>query len=97
MFLVARVMSGIGAGIIVSNTPVYMSEICPPHSRGALVSAQGIVITSSYVVSNAIALAFSFVRPSYQWRLQFITQTTISVMLMVVVFFFCPKALDGLW
>lgn len=50
-------------------------------------SAQGIVITSSYVVSNAIALAFSFVRPSYQWRLQFITQTTISVMLMVVVFF----------
>lgn len=50
MFLVARVLNGVGAGMIIANTPVYMSEIAPAYTRGVLVSFQGISITGTYVV-----------------------------------------------
>ncbi|KAF9884519.1 hypothetical protein FE257_001707 [Aspergillus nanangensis] len=50
MFLVGRVIAGTAAGILLSNTPVYMSEISPAHTRGRMVSAHGMTITFSYTV-----------------------------------------------
>jgi MFS family permease len=87
MFLVARVLNGIGAGIIIANTPVYMSEIAPAHTRGVLVSFQGISITGAYIVSALFALAFHFVDHSYQWRLQYIVLTGVALLLVVTMYF----------
>ncbi|EXJ63253.1 uncharacterized protein A1O5_11574 [Cladophialophora psammophila CBS 110553] len=87
MFLVARVLNGIGAGMIIANTPVYMSEIAPAHTRGLLVSFQGISITGAYIVSSVFALAFHFVDHSYQWRLQFVVLTSVALLLVVTMYF----------
>jgi MFS family permease len=87
MFMVARVLNGIGAGILITNTPVYMSEVAPAHTRGLLVSAQGIAITAAYVVSSVAALGFHFVTHDYQWRLQFIVLTALALGLAVTMYF----------
>ncbi|KIW74526.1 hypothetical protein Z517_11296 [Fonsecaea pedrosoi CBS 271.37] len=87
MFLVARVLNGIGAGIIIANTPVYMSEIAPAHTRGILVSFQGISITGAYIFSSVFALAFHFVDHSYQWRLQYIILTAVALLLVATMYF----------
>ncbi|KAI1618897.1 general substrate transporter [Exophiala viscosa] len=87
MFLVARVLNGIGAGMIIANTPVYMSEIAPAHTRGILVSCQGVAVTFAYIVSSLIAFGFHFVNHPFQWRLQFIVLTSLSLLLVVAMYF----------
>ncbi len=43
-FLVYRVLAGIGIGMASMLTPMYISEIAPPQSRGLLVTIQQIAI-----------------------------------------------------
>ena len=87
MFLVARFFNGFGAGMIIANTPVYMSEISPAHTRGLLVSAQGMAITGAYIVSSLVAFGFHFVNADFQWRLQFVVLTAITLLLVVTMYF----------
>jgi MFS family permease len=86
MFIVARTINGIGAGMLISNTPVYMSEISPPHTRGLLVGSQGVAITTAYVVSSAAALGFHYVDAAYQWRLQFVVMTALGFALFASLY-----------
>ena len=83
MFMVGRYIAGIGCGIVMSNTPVYMSEIAPAHTRGLLVGLQGNCIVLGYVISSAAALGFHFVEHDYNWRLNFILATAVALMLLV--------------
>lgn len=87
MFLVARYIAGLGCGMIISNTPVYMSEIAPAHTRGLLVGLQGNGITLGYVISSSAAFGFQFVKKSYQWRLNFVISTIAALSLFVSLFF----------
>jgi len=86
-FLVGRYIAGFGCGIVLSNTPVYMSEIAPPHTRGLLVGLQGNCIVWGYICSSCSALGFHYVDQDYQWRLNFIIATGVAVALLVSLFF----------
>ena len=83
MFLVGRYVTGFGAGMVISNTPVYLSEISPAHSRGLLVGLQGNFIVLGYILSSCAALGFHFVSEDYQWRLNFIIATSVALALLV--------------
>lgn len=87
MFTVFRTTAGIGAGMLLANCPVYMSEISPPHLRGMLVGNHAISIVYAYILSSVFALAFHFVKQSYQWRLQFVMLTFFALCLVVSLFF----------
>lgn len=87
MFTAARYIGGIGCGIVQSNTPIYMSEIAPPHTRGLLVGFHPICIVLGEIIASAAALGFNFVHTSYQWRLNFGIQTFFAVLLFVSLFF----------
>lgn len=87
MFIVFRVICGIGAGMLIANTPVYMSEVAPPHTRGILVSAQGIAITGAYTVSSLTALGIHFIEKPYDWRLQYVIQGIFAIILLGVAYF----------
>jgi MFS family permease len=87
MFLFARVLCGVGAGMILANTPVYMSEVSPPHNRGLLVGMQGVGIVSAYIIASVCALAFSFVKSGVQWRLNFIVLAAIGCIHLASLFF----------
>lgn len=80
MLLFARVLCGIGAGMVITNSPVYMSEVAPPHARGLLVGLQGVGIVSAYIGCSICALAFSFVNKGYQWRLTFVVLTAAAIL-----------------
>ncbi|KAL2677293.1 hypothetical protein Neosp_011062 [[Neocosmospora] mangrovei] len=82
MFIVGRFICGVGAGIVITNCPVYMSEISPPHVRGLLVGNHAISIVYAYIFSSLMALAFNYVDTSYQWRLQFILLTFFGLLLL---------------
>jgi sugar porter (SP) family MFS transporter len=87
MFIVSRGVCGISGGIILANTPVYMSEIAPAHARGLLVGMHATGILVGYISSAVIALGFNFVTSAIQWRLQFIMLTLFSLVFFVSVFF----------
>ncbi|KAL3474272.1 general substrate transporter [Aspergillus californicus] len=87
MFIVSRVLCGIGAGMVFANTPVYMSEVSPPHTRGMLVGLVGVGVVSAYILCAVCALAFSFVQSEIQWRLIFIVLTVLAVLQLITLFF----------
>ncbi|KAK7206978.1 general substrate transporter [Myxozyma melibiosi] len=91
MFAVFRMTCGIGAGMLLANCPVYMSEIAPPHLRGMLVGNHAISIVWAYVISSCIALGFHFIEESYQWRMQFVVLTFVA-MLLVASLFLLPES-----
>lgn len=82
MFLFFRVLSGVGAGILTSNIPVYLSEISPSHSRGLLTGTHGVSINVAYTLSSLVALGLNFLHRPYQWRLQFIFYAFFSILLL---------------
>lgn len=87
MFLIGRYIAGFGSGMVISNTPVYMSEIAPAHSRGLLVGLQGNCIVFGYIVSSCAALGFHYVDQAYQWRLNFVIATVVALALAMSLIF----------
>ncbi|KAH7129702.1 general substrate transporter [Dactylonectria estremocensis] len=87
MFLVGRYVTGLGCGMIITNTPVYLSEISPAHSRGLLVGLQGNFIVFGYISSSCAALGFHFVSEAYQWRLNYIIAAVLGVCLLISLLF----------
>ncbi|CAG8930608.1 unnamed protein product [Penicillium salamii] len=87
MFIAGRVICGVGSGMIFANTPVYMSEVSPPHTRGLLVGLHGVGVVTAYILAAVCALAFSFVENAIQWRLIFILLTAISVIYLSTLYF----------
>lgn len=70
----------------ISNSPVYMSEVAPPHMRGLLVGLQGVGIVGSYIACSIVALIFSYVKTDYQWRLTFVVLTFVAILHMGSLF-----------
>ncbi|VUC26560.1 unnamed protein product [Clonostachys rosea] len=87
MFIVGRYISGFGCGMIITNTPVYLSEISPAHSRGLLVGLQGNFIVFGYIASSCAALGFHFVSQEYQWRLNYILASFFGLCLFFSLVF----------
>jgi MFS family permease len=87
MFLAGRVLTGIGGGMVIANSPVYMSEVSPPHNRGMLVGLQGVGIVTAYISAAICSLGFNFVTADYQWRLVFVVLTGIGCIHMISLYF----------
>lgn len=87
MFMTFRVICGIGAGMVMANSPVYMSEVAPPHARGSLVGMQGVGIVTAYILCAVLNLAFSYVHAAIQWRLIFIALTAMGVVHLCSLYF----------
>lgn len=87
MFLAGRVLCGIGSGMVFANTPVYMSEVSPPHTRGLLVGLHGVGVVTAYILAAIVALAFYFVDGPMQWRCIFIVLTGVGVIYLATLYF----------
>lgn len=86
MICFSRVLCGIAAGMSISNSPVYMSEVAPPHVRGLLVGLQGVGIVGAYIACSIVALVFSYVETDYQWRLTFVVLTFVALLYLGSLF-----------
>ncbi|RAL45455.1 unnamed protein product [Cuscuta campestris] len=69
LIIIARVLVGIGVGMASMTAPLYISEASPAKIRGALVSANGLLITGGQFLSYLINLAFTKAPGTWRWML----------------------------
>jgi sugar porter (SP) family MFS transporter len=68
VLLAARALTGVAVGAVSSTTPLYLSEIAPPRSRGRLVTLNQLMVTLGIVAAYVVGLVFA---GSGSWRAMF--------------------------
>ncbi|KIX00278.1 uncharacterized protein Z518_10417 [Rhinocladiella mackenziei CBS 650.93] len=88
MFIVARLLAGLGIGSLFAAVPLYQSEVSPPKVRGLIVGLHGIFISLGTILSNWIGFGFYFVNASgSQWRVPLALQCVPTLVLATGVWF----------
>lgn len=86
MMLVARVVTGVGNGLLTSTVPAYQSECAKPHRRGQLVLFEGSLITFGIMISYWLNVGFYFVPTSATWRFPLAFQIVFAVIMIVTMY-----------
>ncbi|KAL5321168.1 hypothetical protein ACEPPN_011980 [Leptodophora sp. 'Broadleaf-Isolate-01'] len=71
MFYAGRLIAGMAIGMLVSCTPLYLSELSAPASRGRQVGVQAIFLVLGYFMTSWVGYGCYFatpVNPSFAWR-----------------------------
>lgn len=93
MLVVARLIGGIGIGMLSMVAPLYISEISPPEIRGALLVLEELSIVSGIVIAFWITYGTQYMAGEWAWRLPFLLQMIPGVVLGVGMLFlpFSPR------
>jgi MFS family permease len=89
----ARAIYGMGIGLGFSTSTVYLIEIAPTDQRGLLGCMIQLLITIGIAAAYFIAYASVGLEGSIAWRVPFIVQAGVGVILAVGLFFipFSPR------
>lgn len=87
MFLVGRVINGLGIGALVTAIPMYQAEVSTPESRGFMVSMHGVMFAMGYTLSAFIGFGVSFISTSgstssFPWRFPIAFQMVPALLLL---------------
>ncbi len=74
MLVVARLIGGIGIGMLSMVAPLYISEISPPEIRGALLVLEELSIVTGIVIAYWITYGTRYMAGEWAWRLPFLLQ-----------------------
>jgi sugar porter (SP) family MFS transporter len=88
LLIVARFILGLGVGLASLIVPLYIAEIAPPDSRGALVSLNQLMITIGILLSYIVGVAFT---PIEGWRWMFAV-AIIPALILGIGMFFLPES-----
>ncbi len=93
MLVVARLIGGIGIGMLSMVAPLYISEISPPEIRGALLVLEEFSIVTGIVIAFWITYGTQFISSEWAWRLPFLIQIFPGILLGIGVIFlpFSPR------
>ena len=69
VLLSGRLLIGIAIGVASMLTPLYLAEISPAVSRGAITSLNQLCITLGILVSYLVGFAFAEVSEGWRWML----------------------------
>ena len=67
--LVGRLLIGIGIGVASMLTPLYLAEIAPAASRGAVTSLNQLCITLGILISYLVGYGFAATPEGWRWML----------------------------
>ncbi|KAL6714514.1 hypothetical protein ACLMJK_007939 [Lecanora helva] len=87
MLVVARLIGGIGIGMLSMVAPLYISEISPPEIRGALLVLEELSIVTGIVVAYWITYGTRYMAGEWAWRLPFLLQLVPGLILGAGIFF----------
>lgn len=92
IFVIFRIVGGIGVGAASMSSPMYIAEISPARIRGRLVSVNQFAIVTGflvvYFVNYFIALQGDALwNQQAGWRWMFGSETLPAVLLLVLLFF----------
>ncbi|KAK0439227.1 general substrate transporter [Armillaria borealis] len=80
---VGRIVTGFGNGFNSSSIPVYQSETCAGHIRGALVCLNSTITIVGLVIAYWLDYGMSFVAGPSQWRLPIGFQAVFALCLLL--------------
>ncbi|KAM0326523.1 hypothetical protein ACHAQA_006392 [Verticillium albo-atrum] len=84
--VIGRIITGMGTGLKTSTVPMYQSELCPPTSRGRLVSAEVLFVGVGIVFAYWFNFGMGFVGGAIAWRLPIALQAIFAVGVVILVF-----------
>lgn len=82
--LLARLLLGIGVGVVAVSVPLYVAEIVPSNDRGKFVTFFQLLLTFGIVLAYFVDLLFT---SSGNWRAMFAVLLVPSLTLLVAIFF----------
>ncbi|KAI5804575.1 MFS sugar transporter-like protein [Geopyxis carbonaria] len=82
MLVVGRFVGGIGIGTLSMVAPLYISEIAPPNTRGALLVLEEWSIVFGIIVAFYITYGTRFIDGPWSWRLPFLLQVIPAIILI---------------
>lgn len=93
MLVVARLIGGVGIGMLSMVAPLYISEISPPEIRGALLVLEEFSIVTGIVVAFWITYGTQYMTGQWAWRLPFLLQMLPGFVLGIGILFlpFSPR------
>ncbi|KAJ5567029.1 General substrate transporter [Penicillium sp. DV-2018c] len=74
MLTVARLIGGVGIGMLSMVAPLYISEISPPQCRGTLLVLEEWCIVFGIVIAFWITYGTRYMTGEWAWRLPFLLQ-----------------------
>ena len=83
VLIFARFILGLGVGLASLVVPLYIAEIAPPATRGALVSLNQLMITIGILLSYIVGVAFT---PIEGWRYMFAVAVVPALILGIGMF-----------
>lgn len=86
--VVGRTIGGIGVGTLALGAPLYISEISPPHLRGALLVLESVSIVTGVVVAFYITYGTRFLDGEIAFRLPFGLQMVCATVLGIAIHIF---------
>ncbi|WP_353130093.1 sugar porter family MFS transporter [Parapedobacter pyrenivorans] len=80
-FAVWRFLGGIGIGLAMISSPIYIAELSPPHLRGVLVNVNQ--LSNVIGINLAVIVGYLFSFDGWGWRWMFGSQVVPVVILMI--------------
>lgn len=84
MMLAARLLLGVGVGVIAVAVPLYVAEIVPAKDRGKYVTFFQLLLTFGIVMAYFVDLIFT---PSENWRAMFAVVLVPAFILLIGMLF----------
>ena len=91
MGLLSRLLDGFGIALAVTLTPLYISEIAPPHIRGLLTTLTQFSCSAGMFLAYCVVFSMSLT-PSPNWRLMLALLSLPAVLYFLLALFFLPES-----
>ncbi|CZR55874.1 related to sugar transporter [Phialocephala subalpina] len=92
MLIAGRAVKGIGEGLFLSTSVVYITEISPPRSRGTLASIPQFMTTIGVCAGYFTCYGTVSLPSSASWRLPFALQSFIACLFVLTTLLFLPES-----
>jgi SP family galactose:H+ symporter-like MFS transporter len=86
--LIARLLLGVGVGIVAVAVPLYITELVPADIRGKCVTFFQLLLTFGILLAYLVDLAFT---PSENWRAMFAV-VLIPASILIIATFWLPES-----
>lgn len=88
-FAVWRFLGGVGIGLAMISSPIYIAELSPPHLRGVLVNVNQ--LSNVIGINLAVLVGYFFSFDGWGWRWMFGSQA-VPVALLIVGLLLVPES-----
>lgn len=82
--IVARVVIGVGVGVMTAVVPTWQAEVSRSDNRGALITVEAANIILGFVISNWVSFGSNYATSNFQWIFPIAVQTIFAIYLLII-------------